>query len=108
MVFTIAYFNSAVKAGVEDGPTRYGRVTLRCADFANAGTRAKSGNAAHSRAGWGLFEIRAKGSEGIGRAFYCARIGQRIVILHQFIKKSQKTPAREIRIARARLKEIDA
>lgn len=56
--------------------------------------------------GGGLFEIRAKSREGIGRAFYCALVGRRIVILHEFIKKSQKTPKRELRIARNRMKEI--
>ena len=61
----------------------------------------------HTRAlGGGLFEIRAKSREGIGRAFYCALVGRRIVILHEFIKKSQKTPKRELRIARNRMKEI--
>ena len=33
--------------------------------------------------GEGLFEIRAKGREGIGRAFFCMRIGRRVVILHR-------------------------
>jgi len=54
----------------------------------------------------GLFEIRAKGKEGIGRAFYCTRKGERIIILHGFIKKSQKTPKRDLDIARKRIKEI--
>lgn len=63
----------------------------------------------HTRAmGGGLFEIRAKGREGIGRAFYCTVIGQRIVILHAFIKKTEQTPQRELDIARTRLKEIKA
>ena len=62
---------------------------------------------AHTRAmGGGLFEVRAKGREGIGRAFYCTVIGQRIVILHAFIKKTEQTPARELETARARLKEV--
>ena len=56
--------------------------------------------------GEGLFEMRARGAEGIGRAFFCALIGQRIVILHGFIKKSQKTPLADLRIARKRLKEL--
>ena len=61
----------------------------------------------YSRAlGNGLFEIRAKGREGIGRAFYCAQIGQRIIILHGFIKKSKATPNNELKIARKNLKEI--
>jgi len=56
--------------------------------------------------GDGLFEIRAKGAEGIGRAFFCCIVGRRIVILHGFIKKTQSTPAKELEIARKRLKEI--
>jgi phage-related protein len=56
--------------------------------------------------GKSLFEIRAKGKEGIGRAFYCALIGQRIIILHGFIKKTQVTPNNELKIARKKLKEI--
>lgn len=55
--------------------------------------------------GAGLFEIRAKGREGIGRAFFCTVVGQRIVILHAFIKKTEQTPRREIDTARARMRE---
>ncbi len=57
--------------------------------------------------GNGLFEIRAKGKEGIGRAFFCAVKGQEIVILHSFIKKTQRTPKKELEKARRRLKELD-
>ena len=61
----------------------------------------------HTRSmGDGLFEVRAKASEGIGRAFYCTLVGRRIVVLHGFIKKTDKTPAKEINIARDRLKEL--
>ncbi|MDM8551302.1 type II toxin-antitoxin system RelE/ParE family toxin [Desulfobacterales bacterium HSG2] len=56
--------------------------------------------------GDGLFEIRAKGREGIGRAFFCTVIGSKVIILHSFIKKSQKTPAKELKIARKRMKEV--
>lgn len=56
--------------------------------------------------GKGLFEIRAKGVEGIGRAFFCTLVGRRIVILHGFIKKSQETPPGELKLARKRLKEV--
>lgn len=61
----------------------------------------------HSRTmGDGLFELRPRGREGIGRALYCFMSHRRIVILHAFIKKSQETPARELRIARKRMKEV--
>ncbi len=56
--------------------------------------------------GDGLFEIRAKGREGIGRAFFCTVVGSKVVILRSFIKKSRKTPARELKIARKRMKEV--
>ncbi|TGU73949.1 type II toxin-antitoxin system RelE/ParE family toxin [Geomonas terrae] len=61
----------------------------------------------HTRAlGNGLFEIRAKGEEGIGRAFFCTLVGRKIVILHGFIKKTEKTPKQEIEKARVRQKEV--
>ena len=61
----------------------------------------------HSRAlGGGLFELRARGREGIGRACYCFLVGGRVVILHAFVKKSRETPDRELKIARKRMKEV--
>lgn len=56
--------------------------------------------------GEGLFEIRAKGKEGIGRSFFCTLKGKEVVVLHSFIKKSQKIPNKELKIARNRLKEV--
>jgi phage-related protein len=56
--------------------------------------------------GNGLFEIRAKGKEGIGRAFFCTVKGKEIIILHSFVKKTQRTPAKELEKARRRLKEL--
>jgi len=56
--------------------------------------------------GAGLFEIRAKGLEGIGRAFYCTVLKDEIVILHGFIKKTGKTPSKELEIAKKRMQEV--
>ncbi len=56
--------------------------------------------------GDGLFELRAKAKEGIDRTFYCTRIGKKIVVLHAFVKKTQKTPLKEPEIARSRMKEL--
>ena len=56
--------------------------------------------------GHGLFEIRARSKEGIGRCLFCTAKGKEIVILKSFIKKTQKTPQKEIEIARKRIKEI--
>jgi phage-related protein len=60
----------------------------------------------HTRAmGTGLFEMRLKSQEGIGRVFYCTLLARRIVMLHQFVKKTDKTTAKEIAAARKRMKE---
>lgn len=60
----------------------------------------------HTRAmGTGLFELRLKSQEGIGRIFYCTLVGRRIVMLHQFVKKADKTPPKELVIALRRMKE---
>jgi phage-related protein len=61
----------------------------------------------YSRAmGNGLFEIRPKGKDGIVRALYCFQTGERIIILHAFIKKSQATPRKEMVLALKRMKEV--
>ncbi|MEN9538333.1 MAG: hypothetical protein RLZZ126_568 [Pseudomonadota bacterium] len=60
----------------------------------------------HTRAmSAGLFELRLKSREGIGRVFYCTLVGRQIVMLHQFVKKTDKTPSKELAVARKRLKE---
>ena len=56
--------------------------------------------------GSGLYEIRAKGKEGIGRSIYCTIRGKEVVILHSFIKKSKKAPKKELDLARKRMKEV--
>ncbi|WP_043276676.1 type II toxin-antitoxin system RelE/ParE family toxin, partial [Burkholderia pseudomallei] len=40
------------------------------------------------------------------RVFYCTHVGQQVVVLHSFVKKTQETPQRELRIAQARLREV--
>jgi len=56
--------------------------------------------------GKGLFELRVKSTEGIARVFFCTKVGKKIIMLHSFIKKSQKTPKKEIKIAQTRMKEV--
>ena len=61
----------------------------------------------HTKAmGQGLFELRLKGSEGIARVLYCTQVGRRIVVLHSFVKKSNRTPARELAVAVNRMQEV--
>ena len=53
-----------------------------------------------------LWEMRMSGKDGIARSIYVTASGQRVVILHSFMKKTQKTPKSALDIARARAKEI--
>jgi len=54
----------------------------------------------------GLFELQLKGADGIARVFYCTQAGRRIVMLHSFVKKTNRTPTRELDKAKHRMKEV--
>ena len=54
----------------------------------------------------GLYEVRAHGKEGIGRALYCVLPERELVIVFVFVKKTQKTPIKAIRLAQKRMKEV--
>ena len=105
MAFEIEYFHERVLAEIESWPVDvladYARLIELLAEHG------PSLRPPHSRAfGDGLFELRPRGRSGIGRAFYCFMLGRRVVVLHAFIKKSQETPDRELRLARKRRKEL--
>lgn len=53
-----------------------------------------------------LWELRAKAPGGIARALYVAWTGRRVIILHVFAKKTQKTPKRALELARKRLGKL--
>lgn len=105
MSYSITYFHSGVKTEIENWPdgilADYTRIVELLMEF---GPNLRM---PHSRAmGGGLFELRPRGREGIGRVFYCFVIGRRVVILHAFVKKTPDTPEPELKIARKRMKEV--
>ncbi|WP_296484834.1 type II toxin-antitoxin system RelE/ParE family toxin [Rhodoferax sp.] len=105
MSYQIEYFNANAKASLDAWPVglkaRYLALLMRMTEHG------PDLGMPHTRAmGNGLFEVRVKAGEGIGRAFYCTMVGKRIVVLHGFIKKTDKTPAKEMAIAHDRLKEL--
>jgi len=53
-----------------------------------------------------IWEMRLRGRSGIARALYLMATGRRVVILRVFVKKTQKTPRREIALARQRAREV--
>jgi len=56
--------------------------------------------------GHGLFEIRAKGREGVGRSVFCTVNGEAVVILATVVKKGNKIPKRHMETALKRMKEV--
>jgi phage-related protein len=103
--YTINYYSDAVQQQIIELPdtlaARYIVLTRRMIALGpNLGEP-------HTKAfGDGLFELRLKGAEGIARVFFCTLVGRRIVMLHSFIKKSERTPSREREVAETRMKEI--
>lgn len=53
----------------------------------------------------GLWEVRCHINDGIARVVFTV-LGDRMVLLHAFVKKSQKTPANDLNTAKARLKQL--
>ena len=53
-----------------------------------------------------LWEMRMKGKAGISRAIYVTGNGQRVVVVRVFLKKTEKTPNREIKLALKRAQEV--
>lgn len=105
MGYDIEYFHQRIMDDIARWPTSiradYARIVELLLEFG------PDLRMPHSKAmGNGLFELRARGRDGIGRSFYCFVKGKRIVILHAFIKKTQATPKRELEIARKRMKEV--
>ena len=105
MTYSIIYYSDQVQEDVLALPdtlqARYLGLTARMIEHGpNLGLP-------HTDAlGGGLFELRLKGAEGIARVMYCLMIERQILVLHVFVKKTQKTPPRELRIARQRMKEF--
>ena len=105
MSFVIEYYNAKVLSDIENWPVdilaNYFKIAELLEEF---GPEIRM---PHSKPfGDGLLEIRARGKDGVGRAFYCFKKGKRIVILHSFVKKTQQTPAKELKLARKRRKEV--
>lgn len=105
MEYAIDYYSEGVEQGILALPdslaARYVVLTRRMVAVGpNLGEP-------HTKSmGDGLFELRLKGAEGIARVFYCAQVGRRIVMLHSFVKKTSRTPPRELEIALNRMKEV--
>jgi len=55
-----------------------------------------------------LWELRIKSASDISRIFYFVHTGKDLVLLHGFIKKTQKTPSKEIQTANKYLEDYQS
>lgn len=53
-----------------------------------------------------LYEIRVEQNTNIYRIVYFAHTGKRFILLHGFQKKTQKTPRKELNLAKVRMRKF--
>ena len=106
MVWIVETLNAAVDAEVDALPAdmraQLTRISLMIEEFGLEQMREP--HVSHVRGP--LWEIRMRGRDGISRALYVAVTPKRVVIVRVFVKKTQKTPNREIDLALTRALEV--
>ncbi|MBI1328393.1 MAG: type II toxin-antitoxin system RelE/ParE family toxin [Alphaproteobacteria bacterium] len=106
MQWTVSFVNAAAQAELADLPLDMQAHFARLTDlFRDHGLAAMREPYAKHLSGK-LWELRLKGRDGIARSIYVTASGRRVVVLRTFVKKTEKTPKREIDIAQERMKEI--
>jgi phage-related protein len=106
VAWTIETLNGVVDAELEALPAdmlaRFRHISKLIEEFGLG--RVREPHVKHLRGS--LWEMRLTGKDGISRALYVTAVGRRVVVVRVFIKKTQKTPSREIELALKRAKEI--
>ncbi len=105
MAWIIEFYSSSVEESILDMPPKIQARMLKLLELVEK-HGANLGSPHTEPMGDGLFEIRAKAQEGIGRSLYCYMKGHHIMVLHAFIKKSNKTPKSDLELARKRKLEV--
>jgi phage-related protein len=106
MAWTVETLNEVVDAELDDLPAdmraRFIHISRLIEEFGLE--RVREPHVKHLRGP--LWEMRLKGRAGISRALYVTAVGKRVVVVRVFVKKTQKTPNREIELALQRAKEV--
>lgn len=106
MKWKITYFNVKVRDSLLKWPKKILARYLKITDLIEK-NGPNLGMPLTRAMGDGLFELRVKAQEGIGRVFFCTVINNEVVILHSFIKKTQQTPKKELDISKKRMREVN-
>jgi phage-related protein len=106
MSWKVYFVNESAEAELNrlplDMQTHFGRLTDLIRDYGLSAMREPYAKHLSGK----LWELRLRGRDGIARSIYVTARGQRVIVLRTFIKKTEKTPPRELDIAFARMKEI--
>jgi len=107
MTWTVGFVNAVARAEVSALPLDMRTRFTRFGDMLQANGLAGLREPYAKHLTGKLWELRLKGRDGIARSIYVTASGQRLIVLRTFVKKTEKTPPREIDLALARMKEID-
>ena len=106
MSWRVSVFDSNVQAELDALPSDMRARLVRIVDLIETYGLENVGQPHVKHLQQSLWEMRMKGRDGISRAIYVTASGKRVVIVRAFIKKTQKTPQREIKLALQRAKEL--
>ena len=106
MGWTVETLNETVEAEVEALPEDMRARLARVAKLIEENDLERVGEPHVKHIDGRLWERRLKGRSGIARALYVTAVGRRVVIVRVFVKKTEKTPGREIELALARAKWV--
>ena len=106
MNWTVLILNAAVEAELNSLPTDMRARFVRIANLIEMHGLERVGMPYVRHLQDKLWEMRMKGRDGISRALYVTATGRRAIVVRVFVKKTEKTPVREIQLALERAKEI--
>lgn len=107
MVWTVETLNDTVNEELEALPDDMRARFVRIAELIEGLGLPNVGEPHVKHIQRGIWEIRLKGKAGIARALYVTARAERVVVVRVFVKKTQKTPNSEVRLALQRAKELE-
>jgi phage-related protein len=106
MTWTVETLSAAVDAELDALPATIQARLSRIVELIEALGLEKVGEPHVKHLDGKLWEMRPKAQDGIARAIYVTATGRRVVIVHAFVKKTQRTPKTALELARQRAKEV--
>ena len=106
MPWRVEFLNPVARAEVDALPTDIRARFVRIGELIHVHGLERVGEPYLKHLEGKLWEMRMTGRDGIARSLYVTATGRRVVVLRTFVKKTQRTPRREINLALERAKEM--